>query len=1556
MYCSHFGLHRQPFNNTPDPTFYYSTPDHEEALATLQYAAQQRKGFVMITGEIGAGKTLIGRMFVRQIEAEANTAIITHTQLTGNQLLAAICSEFELRVPPNATNLQLAEKLQEYLLEEFARDRYVVVLLDEAQNLPDESFEALRMLGNLEADDAKLLQVCILGQPELRDRFKQPNMKQLDQRLFNRFHVPALTLQQTAGYIAHRLAVAGCTNEQILTPDAIERVFVASRGTPRLINQICDNALLTAYGQDLGAVDKKVIDEILERDASLTAEPEEVEIVASASTGSAVSQTQADTRAKATPQQTDNRIEQIYGSSPVITETLAIKTEDMVASRESDRLTELLSQQTTQLQERIDVLKDSATPMREGLDKIAHQQKELHKIVGGATTRWLAAKEKFDAYRKEIQTVIADVTDRVRSTQKKIESLAQTAAPAEDLEEVRQTHLRETNRVLVLIDRQHTESQALLDQMEQRWSEAHRHVEKLANHAATQDELAEFQLQLEAKNQEALNRLNAYREQMSGLVEVIQRQCEGTQRNLETLREHADRAHAELTRNVEAKLSDTRRDVDERLRAAAKIEDIETLRASHSKLQAKLNDRIKAELAKTRQELDQQIDQTAKAEDVANLRETHIAEMSQLSHRLTEFENKIETFRQDVERGLIATSDSLQAIEEGVVTAEDLEQVRRAYADSLAEAVRKFVDENRTLQSFAEELEKKSQSVAHEHRALIEGLSQRLSNESQQLAELRQKLLDHHNMTQERIAVLTERFATRNEFEQLRQAQETQAQQQHAKAHKHDDQLQEHDSRLADQESRVCAQETRLEEQQVRVAEHESQLDSHGAQLEAHEASALEQQTQIVSHEAQLAAQKSICDAHDSHAQQQQAHIERHETRLDSHDKQLDTHETRAHDQHAHIEKHETKLALHDSLHNAHAQRAIEQQEQVENHAVHIDSHDQQLAAHKTIAQEQQTHIEKHDAHLHFHDVLLDTHEAQAQEQQGEIEKHESHLGQHDTALDAQQAQIQEQRTHIENHDVRLEAQEQQSEAQASQISDHECRLGTQEERTNEHDTTLQNHEARTAEIIDRIESDRQVVQQLIEAVSHRCVNAEEQINTLSSSSHAADEQLTTLFHEFDEQKSHTNERFESILSRWNQTQQDIEMLRDMAARADVVEEVREKQLADAENLLAKLGEHRHDLQSLTEDFDHRLEDLVGRFNALPEHIATAEQLQALQEANEQNHSNIAHRLDLQTSLHQKDVDDLNRRWNELRRSVEMLATTTTPVTTFEAAEQSITQDMSALRQTLGTVTGKQQQHLRTVVEMVQQISGRLVEVETRSRVTPVQIEMTPKAGERLSELTKLADRQGKTLDAALDRANSISAHLHNTASQVREVMQDWAINAEDVQKQSDQLKSSATMATDILQAMQRCHSALDAKINSPRWKTEIARGEQLAERLEKVVNDGRTLYQQLGNALDDFEHSRDEAHAWTQKRGQAEQLTNQLSKLMTVADETTSRFKQMVSGIANNASGLAAAIESARQFDETQRPTPTSAGQSADTTSQPTTKVDSVDWPKYRTHNALAG
>src|SRR5262245_17351139 len=179
MYAEFFGLRELPFNNTPDPRFFYSTPDHEEALASLIYAVREKKGFVLLTGEIGAGKTLVSRLMIKHFAGTVAFANINHAIRDATDLMESLCAEFELVHEKNAGNAQLVRVLHDFLLAKFAQNTPVVLVLDEAQNLSVEAFEQLRMIGNLEADDAKLLQIVIVGQPELQTLFHSTALRQL---------------------------------------------------------------------------------------------------------------------------------------------------------------------------------------------------------------------------------------------------------------------------------------------------------------------------------------------------------------------------------------------------------------------------------------------------------------------------------------------------------------------------------------------------------------------------------------------------------------------------------------------------------------------------------------------------------------------------------------------------------------------------------------------------------------------------------------------------------------------------------------------------------------------------------------------------------------------------------------------------------------------------------------------------------------------------------------------------------------------------------------------------------------------------------------------------------------------------------------------------------------------------------------------------------------------------------------------------------------------------------------------------------------------------------
>ncbi len=264
VYAKSFGLRDLPFNNTPDPRFFYPTPDHEEAVATLIYAVGEGKGYVLLTGEVGTGKTLVSRMMLRHFQDRVAFATVNHSCTSAHDLIRLICAEFELNTDPNDSTAALIHRLQEFLLKRFATGTPVVLVLDEAHNLPRDAFELLRTIGNLESDDAKLLQVVIVGQQELRARFQAPDMRQLRQRLFRSCHLPALTREQCGGYIRHRLQVAGAT-EEIFDESAIDAIFEFTRGLPREINTVCDNAMLSAYSADRTQLDAEFVQTVIKQ-------------------------------------------------------------------------------------------------------------------------------------------------------------------------------------------------------------------------------------------------------------------------------------------------------------------------------------------------------------------------------------------------------------------------------------------------------------------------------------------------------------------------------------------------------------------------------------------------------------------------------------------------------------------------------------------------------------------------------------------------------------------------------------------------------------------------------------------------------------------------------------------------------------------------------------------------------------------------------------------------------------------------------------------------------------------------------------------------------------------------------------------------------------------------------------------------------------------------------------------------------------------------------------------------------------------------------------------
>jgi general secretion pathway protein A len=260
FYQDWFGFERMPFNNTPDPRFFLATEKHQEALSRLIYAISERKGFVMISGEIGSGKSTLCRTLLTQLPKTVRTALITHTHIDGEQLVRAIAEDLGLAVA-GLDKHDVLRRINEYLIEQLAQGAIVCVIIDEAQNLSAEALEEVRMISNLETEQEKLVQLILLGQPELRDKICRPNMEQLRQRIAVQYHLLPLTRAETSEYIRHRLRVAGHAEPLHFRKRAMAEAYRCSGGVPRVINNLCDNALLTLYTRQQRVVTPQVIRE-----------------------------------------------------------------------------------------------------------------------------------------------------------------------------------------------------------------------------------------------------------------------------------------------------------------------------------------------------------------------------------------------------------------------------------------------------------------------------------------------------------------------------------------------------------------------------------------------------------------------------------------------------------------------------------------------------------------------------------------------------------------------------------------------------------------------------------------------------------------------------------------------------------------------------------------------------------------------------------------------------------------------------------------------------------------------------------------------------------------------------------------------------------------------------------------------------------------------------------------------------------------------------------------------------------------------------------------------
>jgi general secretion pathway protein A len=259
VYLDYYGLKEPPFNITPNPRFLFYSAKHREAYNHLLYGIRERKGFVQLTGEVGAGKTTICRALLDELSSEKySTALIFNPVLDANGLMKAIAMEFGIEAK-GMDRLETLAAINEFLLKQVDLKKDCVLIIDEAQNLPNELLEQVRLLSNLETDDRKLLQIVLMGQPELRDRLNDPTLRQLRQRITVRFHLSPLRFNEVGQYVHHRLHVSGANGSPYFTTLALWRVYSYSQGIPRLVNAVADKSLLAGFVQQTQCIDYRTV-------------------------------------------------------------------------------------------------------------------------------------------------------------------------------------------------------------------------------------------------------------------------------------------------------------------------------------------------------------------------------------------------------------------------------------------------------------------------------------------------------------------------------------------------------------------------------------------------------------------------------------------------------------------------------------------------------------------------------------------------------------------------------------------------------------------------------------------------------------------------------------------------------------------------------------------------------------------------------------------------------------------------------------------------------------------------------------------------------------------------------------------------------------------------------------------------------------------------------------------------------------------------------------------------------------------------------------------------
>jgi general secretion pathway protein A len=262
MYTKFYGLREKPFEITPDPRFLYLSENHKEALAYLTYAVKERKGFTVITGEVGTGKTTLVQTLLSRLDGNTKTAYLFNPKLGSTDFLHYICEDLGLKGQKRSKGQYLV-CLHNFLISCYARNENVVLIIDEAHTLDPTLLEEVRLLTNLETPKSKLMQVILMGQPELNDTLNRPQFRQLKQRVSLRYHMQPLNKEEARQYIKRRMRMAGAVDPNIFTPKAFKEIYEYSKGIPRLINIVCDNALLAGYAADQKVIGRSIVCEVI---------------------------------------------------------------------------------------------------------------------------------------------------------------------------------------------------------------------------------------------------------------------------------------------------------------------------------------------------------------------------------------------------------------------------------------------------------------------------------------------------------------------------------------------------------------------------------------------------------------------------------------------------------------------------------------------------------------------------------------------------------------------------------------------------------------------------------------------------------------------------------------------------------------------------------------------------------------------------------------------------------------------------------------------------------------------------------------------------------------------------------------------------------------------------------------------------------------------------------------------------------------------------------------------------------------------------------------------